>query len=161
MSPGTCALDKGYRNGGAGMTNPYLEPVSSTWARAAGIVLLVAAIALTVALAWGVWGYLVPEVPGRRFNSSTLISGLILLALCGICWQAGYRLALRRPDRTGTLFSRPAWFAIGTGLVAVTALMAVVIARGRGLNLLDVQVLLFFGGIGVWCLVLAFRLRKL
>lgn len=143
------------------MTNPYLETVSSSWARAAGVVLLVAAVALTVVLAWGLWGYLGPEAPGRPFTSSTLISGLILLALCGICWQAGYRLALRRPDRTGTLFSRPAWLAIGTGLVTITALMGVVIARGRGLNLLDIQFLLFFGGIGVWCLVLAFKLRKL
>jgi len=93
----------------------------------------------------------------RPFNSSTLIFGLILLALCGMCWQAGYRLAFGRPDRTGTLFSRPAWFAIGTGLLTITALMAVAIARGRGLNLFDVQFMLFLGGIGTWCLVLAFR----
>jgi hypothetical protein len=139
------------------MTNPYLEPVSTKWARAAGAVLLGAASALTAAIAWGIWGYLGPGAPGRPFNSSTLISGLILVALCGMCWQAGYRLAFGRPDRTGTLFSQPAWFAIGTGLVVITGLMAVVIARGRGLNLLDVQFMLFFGGIGVWCLVLAFR----
>jgi len=139
------------------MTNPYLEPVSSSVARAAGVVLLVVALALTLVLARGVWEYAGPLATGRPFNSSTLIFGLILLALCGICWQAGYRLARRRPDRTGTLFSRPAWLAIGTGLVTITALMAVVIERGRGLNLLDVQFVLFFGGVGVWCLVLAFR----
>jgi len=139
------------------MTNPYLEPVSSAWARAAGLVLLVAALALTVVLGWAIWGYVAEDVPGRRFNSSTLIFGLILLALCGICWQAGYRLVFSRPDGTGTLFSRPAWFAIGTGLLAITTLACVVIARGRGLNLLDVQFMLFFGGIGVWCLVLAFK----
>jgi hypothetical protein len=143
------------------MTNPYLEPVSWRWARAAGVVLLVAASTLTLVLAWSLWGYVGPEAAGRRFNSSTLIFGLVLLALCGICWQAGYRLAFRRPDRTGTLFSRPAWLAIGIGLVTITALMAVVIARGRGLNLLDIQFLLFLGGIGVWCLILAFKLRKL
>jgi hypothetical protein len=139
------------------MTNPYLEPVSWRWARVAGVVLLVAAFTLTLVLAWSLWGYVGPGAAGRRFNSSTLIFGLVLLALCGICWQAGYRLAFRRPDRTGTLFSRPAWLAIGTGLVTITALMTVVIVRGRGLSLLDVQFLLFFGGIGVWCLVLAFR----
>jgi len=143
------------------MTNPYLEPVSRRWARAAGVILLVAAFTLTLVLAWRLWGYVGPDTAVGRFNSSTLIFGLVLLALCGICWQAGYRLALRRPDRTGTLFSRPAWLAIGTGLVTITALMAVVIARGRGLNLLDIQFLLFLGGIGVWCLVLAFKLRKL
>ena len=139
------------------MTNPYLEPVSSTSVRAAGVVLLAAALALTAAIAWGIWGYVGPDAVAGPFNSSTLIFGLILVALCGMCWQAGYRLAFGRPGRTGTLFSRPAWFAIGTGLVVLTVLMAVVIARGRGLNLLDVQFMLFFGGIGVWCLVLAFK----
>lgn len=141
------------------MTNPYLEPAPSTWVRAAGIVLLAAACALTAAVFWGIWGYVGPGGSGRPFNSSTLIFGLILIALCGMCWQAGYRLAFGRPDRTGTLFSRPAWFAIGTGLLVITALMAWVIARGRGLNLLDAQFLLFFGGIGAWCLVLSFKRR--
>ena len=93
----------------------------------------------------------------REFTSSSLIFGLILLALCGICWQAGYRLVFGRPDRSGTLFSRPAWFAIGTGLVVITTLMAVVIVEARRPSLLDVQVILFLGGIGVWCLVLALR----
>ena len=50
-------------------------------------------------------------------TSSTLIFTLIQFTLCGICWQAGYRLAFDRPDRSGTLFSRPAWFAIGSGLI--------------------------------------------
>lgn len=139
------------------MTNPYLEPVSSAWARAAGVVLLAAALALTAVIAWGLWSYLGPGAPGRPFNSSTLLFGLILVALCGMCWQAGYRLAAGRPDRTGTLFSRPAWFAIGIGLVVITVLMAAVIARGRGLNVVDVQFMLFFGGFGAWCLVLAFK----
>lgn len=138
------------------MTNPYLAPVSSGWARAAGIVLLVAAAALTAVLVLGAVD-LLGQGGVRRFTSSTLIFGLVLLALCGVCWQAGYRLAFRRPDRSGTLFSRPAWLAIGSGLVAINLLMAVVIARGRGLTLLDVQFILFFGGIGVWCLLLALR----
>lgn len=139
------------------MSNPYLEPVPSAWARAAGAALLVAALALTAVLAWGAVAWLGPRAAGRPFTSSMLIFGLVLLALCGVCWQAGYRLAFRRPDRTGTLFSRPAWFAIGSGLVTMTTLMAVVIARGRGLDFVDVQFVLFFGGIGVWCVVLALR----
>lgn len=139
------------------MTNPYLEPVASVWSRTAGVMLLVAAAGLTGVLGFGVAGYLDAGDAGRRYTSSTLIFGLVLLALCGICWQAGYRLAFRRPDRTGTLFSRPAWVAIGTGLVTLTALMMFVIARGRGLNLLDVQFALFFGGIGVWCVVLGLK----
>lgn len=139
------------------MTNPYLEPVASAWARAAGCVLLVAAAVLTVVLGIGAYGYIGATGADRTFTSSTLIFDLILFALCGICWQAGYRLAFRRPGAGGTLFSRVAWVAIGTGLVVLTALMAVVIARGRGLALLDIQFILFVGGIGVWCLVLAFR----
>jgi hypothetical protein len=139
------------------MTNPYLEPVAGAWARAAGYLLLIAAVVLTAVLGIGACGYLGPERADPAFSSSTLIYGLVLLALCGICWQAGYRLAFRRPDATGTLFSRVAWVAIGTGLVVLTALMAVVIARGRGLTLLDMQFILFVGGIGVWCLVLACR----
>jgi hypothetical protein len=74
-----------------------------------------------------------------------------------MCWQAGYRLTLDRPDRSGTLFSRPAWFAIGTGLIVVTAVMAAVILAARRPTLLDTQVILFLGGIGVWCVVLALR----
>jgi hypothetical protein len=93
----------------------------------------------------------------RAVTISTVIFGLILLALCGICWQAGYRLVLNRPDRSGTLFSRPAWLAIGTGLIVITLLMATAIYAARRPTLLDVQVLLFLGGIGVWCVVLALR----
>jgi hypothetical protein len=47
--------------------------------------------------------------------------------------------------------------AIGTGLVVITGLMAAVIVQARRPTLLDAQVLLFLGGIGVWCLVLALR----
>ena len=97
------------------------------------------------------------EQSRRAVTISTVIFGLILLALCGMCWQAGYRLAFDRPDRSGTLFSRPAWLAIGTGLVVITALMAGAIFTARRPTLLDVQVLLFLGGIGVWCVVLALR----
>jgi hypothetical protein len=96
------------------MTSPYLEPVAGAWARAAGYLLLIAAVVLTAVLGIGAYGYLGPEGAERTFTSSTLIYSLVLLALCGICWQAGYRLACRRPYATGTLFSRVAWFAIGT-----------------------------------------------
>ena len=139
------------------MTNPYLTPVTTVWRRTAGIALLLAAAGLTVFLARDIFDLLAQE-PGRRaLTSSSLIFALILLALCGICWQAGYRLAFNRPDRSGTLFSRPAWLAIGTGLVVITALMAAVVLAARQPTLLDVQVILFLGGIGVWCLVLAVR----
>lgn len=143
------------------VTNPYLELVARTWVRVAGIALLVAGAGLTVVLGWQLLDLVQHENVRREFTSSSLIFGLILLALCGICWQAGYRLVFGRPDRSGTLFSRPAWFAIGTGLVVITALMAVVIVEAGGPNVLDVQVILFLGGIGVWCLVLALRRPRL
>jgi len=131
--------------------------VATVWGRIAGIVLLASGAGLTAVLGYSLFNLAVDEESRRSVTSSTLIFALILLALCGICWQAGYRLAFNRPDRSGTLFSRPAWLAIGTGLVVVTALMAVVIFAARQPTLLDVQVILFLGGIGVWCLVLGLR----
>jgi len=139
------------------VTNPYLTPVTTIWRRIAGIALLLAAAGLTAVLAHDIFDLLAQEPDRRALTSSSLIFALILLALCGICWQAGYRLAFNRPDRSGTLFSRPAWLAIGTGLVVVTALMAAVILAARQPTLLDVQVILFLGGIGVWCLLLGLR----
>jgi len=139
------------------VANPYLTPVATVWRRIAGIVLLLAAAALTVVLGYEAFDFVAHEESRRAVTISTVIFGLIQLALCGICGQAGYRLALDRPDRSGTLFSRPAWLAIGTGLVVITVLMAVAILAARRPTLLDVQVLLFLGGIGVWCLVLALR----
>ena len=139
------------------MPNPYLLPVSRVWRRVAGVALLVAGVGLTAVLGYDVLGFVTAGDGQRRLTSSSVIFALILLALCGICWQAGYRLALDRPDRSGTLFSRPAWFAIGTGLIVVTALMAAVILAARRPTPLDTQVVLFLGGIGVWCVVLAVR----
>jgi uncharacterized membrane protein YidH (DUF202 family) len=132
-------------------------PVTAVWRRVAGIALLVAAVGLTAVLSGQLLDLAENEQSRRAVTISTVIFGLILLALCGICWQAGYRLAFNRPDRSGTLFSRPAWLAIGTGLVVITALMAAAIYTARRPTLLDVQVLLFLGGIGVWCVVLALR----
>jgi hypothetical protein len=90
-------------------------------------------------------------------DSSTLIFSLLLLALCGICWQAGFRLAFNRPDRSGTLFSRPAWFAIGSGLVVVAAMMAFAIFSVRQPTGIDYWVIVTLGALGVWCIILAFR----
>ena len=138
------------------MTSPYLEPVAKRWARIGGVALLAAGVGLLAFLTYQCIDVVTNVESRRSLTSSSLIFALILVALCGICWQAGYRLAFGRPDRTGTIFSRPAWFAIGTGLVILTALMAYAIFQARRPTLLDVQVILFLGGIGVWCLVLAF-----
>jgi hypothetical protein len=95
----------------------------------------------------------------RTLTSSTVVFALILLALCGICWQAGIRLVFNRGGAQPTLFSRPTWFAMGTALVVMAALMAAVIFPARQPTLLDYQVILSLGAFGVWCLVLAFRAR--
>lgn len=139
------------------MTNPYLAPVGARWRRVAGVALLIAGAVLTVALGSQLFDLVLHQDSRRAMTSSSVIIELILLALCGICWQGGYRLTFNRPDRTGTLFSRPAWLAIGVGLVVITALMAAAIFAVRRPTLLDAQVLLFLGGIGAWCVVLALR----
>jgi len=71
--------------------------------------------------------------------------------------QAGFRLAFNRPDRSGTLFSRPAWFAIGSGLGVVAALMAFAIFSVRRPTGIDYWVILTLGALGIWCIILACR----
>jgi hypothetical protein len=142
------------------MTNPYLQPVAAVWSRIAAVALLAAAAGLTVVLGYQLFDLLAHPGHRRALTSSSVIIALILLVLCGVCWQAGLRLVSSRPDRTATLFSRPAWLSIGTGLVVLTVLMAVAIFVARRPTLLDVQVLLFLGGIGVWCVVLALRRER-
>jgi hypothetical protein len=137
----------------------YFDPVATAWSRGTGIVLLVAAAGLTAVLGYAIFGLAFDEAARRGFTSSSLIYGLILLALCGICWQAGFRLAFARPDRGGSVFSRPAWFAIGTALIVVAGLMAWAIVSARRPSGLDVWVVVTLGALGAWCLVLAFRRR--
>ena len=139
------------------MTNPYLEPVTLLWTRIAGIALLVAATASLPCSVSGLLDFAAHAASRRTLTSSTVVFALILLALCGICWQAGFRLAFNRRGGQPTLFSRPAWFAIGTALVVMAALMAAVIFPARRPTLLDYQVILSLGAFGVWCIVLAFR----
>lgn len=119
--------------------------------------LLVAATGLTAVLGFGIFDFAAHAASRRTFTSSTVVFALILLTLCGICWQAGFRLAFHRRDGQSTLFSRPAWFAIGAGLIFMTALMAVVIVSARRPTLLDYQVVLTLGAFGIWCIVLALR----
>ena len=142
------------------MANPYLQTVPAAWARAGGAALLAAGAVLTAVLVREAADLVAHAESRRAFTSSSLIFGLIQLALCGMCWQAGYRLAFGKPDGSGTLFSRPAWFVIGTGFTAVTSVMAYAILAARRPTLFDVQVLLFLGGVGVWCVVLALRRRR-
>jgi hypothetical protein len=139
------------------VTNPYLQPVGPFWARAAGICLLLAGAALTAYLARSLIFLVLNEEARRRATSSTAISALVLLSLCGFCWQAGYRLACGRPARSRMLFSRPGWIAVGTGLLLMAVLMAYAIAISRPPTLIDFQVIIGLASLGVWCFVLAYR----
>jgi len=148
------------RGDNTAVTSPYLQPVATVWGRIAGIVLLACGAGLTAVLGHALFDLAVDEASRRSVTSSTLVFALILLALCGICWQAGFRLAFNRPDRSGTLFSRPAWFAIGSGLVVVAALMAFAIFSVRRPTGLDYWVVVTLGALGTWCIILACRRRQ-
>jgi hypothetical protein len=139
------------------MSSPYLQPVASTWARVAGIALLAAGLACTGFLARELWLLATDGVARRQFTSSNLIFGLILLALCGFCWQAGYRLAMSRPGPNGSLFSRPGWAAIGAGLLGMAGLMSFAIVTTRSMQWNDLYVVAGLASFGVWCFVLALR----
>ncbi len=139
-----------------GLTNPYLEPVASAWSRVAGITLLIAATAVAVVLGHALFDLAIHPASRRALTSSSVVFALILTALGGICGQAGYRLTFRR-NRHASLFSRPAWFAIGAALIFMAVLMAVVIVSARTPTLVDYQVLLSLGAFGIWCIVLSWR----
>ena len=142
------------------MADSYFDPVAKVWSRGAGMVLLLAAAGLTATLGYAAFEFGFNGATRRSLTSSSLIFGLILLALCGICWQAGFRLAFNRPGRNGSLFSRPAWFAIGSGLLVVTVTMAWAIVSARPPTGLDYWVIVTLGALGVWCIILAFRPRR-
>ncbi len=142
------------------MSSPYLRPVASIWRRVAGIALLASGLACTGFLSRELWWLATDDVARRQLTSSTLIFGLILLALCGFCWQAGYRLALDRPGPNGSLFSRPGWAAIGAGLLGMAGLMSFAILTTRPMQWNDIYVVVGLASFGVWCFVLAFRRCK-
>lgn len=141
----------------AGGADSLLAPVAATWARLAGIVLLLAAVVLTLLLAYGAIELALHPAAGERPTSSTLLFALVLVVLGGFCWQAGWRLVRRRPDRPVALFSWPTWLALGTVFIVMAGLMALAIFTARRPTLFDLQVILTLGAIGAWCVVLARR----
>jgi hypothetical protein len=60
-------------------------------------------------------------------------------------------------DEAATLFSRPAWMVIGLGMIGIAAVMGTLIWHARTPTVLDWQVVLTIGGMGVWCVVLGVR----
>lgn len=141
------------------MTNQYLQPVASVWARVAGLVMLLSATGLTALLLRGLVALALHEEARRQLTSSSLIFALILLALAGFCWQAGFRLTFNRRDRNGTLFSSTGWIAIGSGLLAMAGLMTFAIFSVRRPNGNDVQMIVSLAAFGTWCFVLARHAR--
>lgn len=139
------------------MNDSYLRPVVSVWTRIAGLVLLLAASGVAMALVMQLIALATQDDARRNLTSSSVIFALILVVLGGFCGQAGYRLAFNRPDRNGTLFSRVGWIAIGTGLLAMAGLMTFAILSAREPNGSDVMMIVALSAFGAWCFVIAFR----
>jgi hypothetical protein len=140
--------------------NLYVEPVPLAWSRAVGGVLLIAAFGLAVFLGFDVIGRLSTGEPVAPATSSELIFQLMLVVMWGFCAQAGWRLVFSRSRRPGALFSWVVWFALGVVLFTFTAIIAMLrVAAAGAWTQRDLQVILFGGGIGGWCLWLAWKAR--
>jgi hypothetical protein len=137
--------------------NPYLLPVSTGWARAVGIVLLIAAAVLAVLLGYVLIAPILHTEAREPITSSTLIFLLMLVAALGFSAQAGWRLAVSRAHRPGSLFSWPTWLALAALVFTLTAIVATLRMTAGALTERDLQVILFGGGLGGWCLWLAWR----
>jgi hypothetical protein len=138
--------------------NSYLAPLPVTWSRAAGAVLLVAAAALAVVLGYDLVRRWTNGEAIAPTTSSELIFQLMLVVVWGFCAQAGWRLAFSRSRRPGSLFSWVVWLALGAVLFTLTAVIALLrLAAAGAWTQWDLQVMLFGGGIGGWCLWLAWK----
>lgn len=138
----------------------YLQPVSLGWSRAVGGVLLTAAVGLAVFLGYGLfqrWSNAESMAPA---SSSALIFALLLVVVWGFCAQAGWRLVFSRARRPGALFSWIVWLALGAVLFTLTLIIALLrLQAASAWDERDIQVILFGGGIGAWCLWLAWKAR--
>jgi hypothetical protein len=140
--------------------NLYLLPVPTAFARMAGVVLLMAAVGLTGLFGYGLLGWWRHPDARAPFTSSALIFLLMRLVVLGFCAQAGWRLVVSRAHRPGALFSWPLWLALGVLLLTLTALVAVLRLTVGAPTERDVEVALFGGGLGGWCLWLAWVRRR-
>jgi hypothetical protein len=138
----------------------YLAPVSLAWSRAAGVALLLAAGGLALFLGYGLFRRWSNGEPVAPATSSELIFLLMLVVVWGFCAQAGWRLVFSRSRRPGSLFSWVVWLALGAVLFTLTAIIATMrLAAAGAWTQWDLQVILFGGGIGGWCLWLAWKAR--
>jgi hypothetical protein len=138
----------------------YMQPVSMGWSRAVGVVLLIAAVVLAALFGYGLiqrlsgGGNLMPA------TSSQLIFELMLVVIWAFCAQAGWRIVFSGSRRPGALFSWVVWLTLGAALFMFTAIIAVLRLQAAGAwTQRDLQVILFGGGIGGWCLWLAWKAR--
>jgi hypothetical protein len=139
----------------------YLAPVPAAWSRAAGVVLLLAAGGLALYLGYDLVRQWTNGEPVTPATSSELIFLLMLVVVWGFCAQAGWRLVFSRTRRPGALFSWVVWLALGAVLFTLTAIIATMrLAAAGAWTQWDLQVILFGGGIGGWCLWLAWKARK-
>lgn len=122
-----------------------LEPLSagaSAVARVAGGILLAFGVALVALVSVAV----LRQVESVAAADATALLVIALLGVLSIfCLAVGYRLALNRPNRYGSMLSPPAWavlagaFALGGFGFAVAAFTAKVPIRGA-----------LFGGVSMW-----------
>ena len=140
--------------------NLYLEPVPLAGSRAAGGVLLIAAGGIAVFLGYGLIQRLSNGEGVAPATSAELIFQLMLVVVWGFCAQAGWRLVFSRSRRPGALFSWLVWLALGAVLFTLTVIIAMLrLAAAGAWTQRDLQVILFGGGIGGWCLWLAWKAR--
>jgi hypothetical protein len=138
----------------------YLSPVPAAWSRAAGVILLLAAGGLALFLSLDLARRWTDGEPVAPATSSELIFQLMLVVVWGFCAQAGWRLVFSRTRRPGSLFSWVVWLALGAVLFTLTAIIATMrLAAAGAWTQWDLQVILFGGGIGGWCLWLAWKAR--
>jgi hypothetical protein len=139
----------------------YLTPLPAAWSRAAGAVLLIAAAGLAAFFGYNLLGRWSSGESIAPASSSELIFQLMLVVVWGFCAQAGWRLAFSRSRRPGSLFSWVVWLALGAVLFTLTAIIALLrLAAAGAWTQWDLQVILFGGGIGGWCLWLAWKAGK-
>jgi hypothetical protein len=136
----------------------YLTPVPVSWSRAVGVVLLIAAVGLAAFLGLDLFRRWSSGQSIAPATSSEMIFQLMLLVVWGFCAQAGWRLVFSRSRRPGALFSWVVWLALGVVLLTLTAIIAMLrLAAAGAWSQGDLQVILFGGGIGGWCLWLAWK----
>jgi hypothetical protein len=140
--------------------NLYMEPVPLAWSRVVGVVLLIMAAGLVVFVGYGLIQRLSNGESIAPATSSELIFQLMLVVVWGFCAQAGWRLVFSHERRAGALFSWVVWFVLGVALFTLTAIIAMLrLAAAGAWSQRDLQVILFGGGIGGWCLWLAWKSR--